>query len=302
MKTKLTALSSLLILPLLLFSACGEIDDAPSIDAPADMPMRVLSFNIRFDNPNDGPDAWPHRKDFVTDLIRFHKIDLVGTQEGLVHQLEEMEEMMPSFSWVGVGRDDGERGGEFSAIFYDTTRFALIEDDTFWLSDTPDVPGSIGWDAAITRVATWARFTDLENNRRFFVINTHFDHVGQEARVNSAKLMIEKVTELADGGPVIVMGDLNVTDQNEAYTIFADPNSRESALELFDGFYHSKHGHYGPTSTWNAFREIYPDRRIDFIFTDRHFAFLEHGVLADIRDGHFPSDHLPVLAEIIFTE
>lgn len=282
------------------FTACGDMEESPIVTTPAEKPMRVLSFNIRFDNPNDGPDAWPHRKDFVTDLIRFHKIDLVGTQEGLVHQLEEMEEMMPGFAWVGVGRDDGGREGEFSAIFYDTGRFELIEEDTFWLSDNPQEPGSIGWDAAITRVATWARFIDLENNRRFFVINTHFDHVGQEARVNSAGLIIEKVTELAGDDPIVVMGDLNVTEENEAYTIFADPDSRPSDLELFDGFYHSKHGHYGPTSTWNAFREIYPDRRIDFIFTDAAFTFLEHGILADIRDGHFPSDHLPVLAEIKF--
>ncbi|MCC5940323.1 MAG: hypothetical protein JJU37_02190 [Balneolaceae bacterium] len=149
------------------FTACGDMEEGPTVTTPAEKPMRVLSFNIRFDNPNDGPDAWPHRKEFVTALIRFHKIDLVGTQEGLVHQLEEMEEMMPGFAWVGVGRDDGGREGEFSAIFYDTERFELIEEDTFWLSGNPDEPGSIGWDAAITRVATWARFIDLENNRRF---------------------------------------------------------------------------------------------------------------------------------------
>lgn len=298
-------ISNLLILLILMpailtFSACGESGESSSDITTAEEPIRVLSFNIRFDNPNDGPDAWPHRKDFVTDLIRFHKLDLVGIQEGLVHQLDDMEEKLPGFTWVGVGRDDGERSGEFSAIFYNSERFNLIEEDTFWLSDTPEVPGSIGWDAAITRVATWARFLDLKNNRRFFVLNTHFDHVGQEARVNSAGLIIEKVSELAGGDPVIVMGDLNVTEQNEAYEIFTDPDSRDSDLELFDGFYHSKHGHYGPTSTWNAFERIFPDRRIDYIFTDRHFEFLEHGILADERDGHFPSDHLPVLAEIRF--
>ncbi len=284
------------------FSACGEVGETPSVTAPADQPLRVMSFNIRFDNPNDGPDAWPHRKDFVTDLIRFHKVDLLGIQEGLFHQLEEMEQMMPGFAWIGAGRDDGERAGEFSAIFYKTDRFELIEEDTFWLSDTPDEPGSIGWDAAITRVATWARFLDLENNRVFFVLNTHFDHVGQEARVESAGLIIEKVSELADGDPVIVMGDLNVTEENEAYQIFSDSETRSSDLELFDGFYHSIHGHYGATSTWNAFREVIPNRRIDYIFTNASFQFREHGILADVRDGRFPSDHLPVLAEILFVK
>ncbi len=261
-----------------------------------------MSFNIRFDNPNDGPDAWPHRKDFVAGMFRFHQVDLGGTQEGLFHQLEELDALLPEFAWVGVGRDDGERGGEFCAIYYRTDRFEVIEHGTFWLSETPDEPGSRGWDAALPRIVTWARLSDLANDRRFIVFNTHFDHRGREARLESARLIRSKATELAGDDPVIVMGDLNTTDSDEPYRALAEADAVPDQIRLYDGFYHSRHGHHGPTSTWNGFREIVPDRRIDFILADPGFTFIQHGILADIRDGRFPSDHLPVVADVTFAQ
>ncbi len=265
-------------------------------------PMRVMSFNIRFDNPNDGPDAWPHRKDFVASMFRFHQNDIVGTQEGLINQLEELDEMLPEFEWVGVGRDAGGREGEFCAIYYRTDRFELIEEDTFWLSETPDTPGSQGWDAALPRIVTWARLFDKKNDRSFIVFNTHFDHRGEEARRQSSELILQKVAELAGDDPVIVMGDLNAVEDQDPYQILAEADRGPVEIELFDGFYHSRYGHHGPTSTWNGFREIVPDRRIDYIFTDAGFSFIQHGILADIRDGHFPSDHLPVVADLEFSD
>ncbi|MCC5908203.1 MAG: endonuclease/exonuclease/phosphatase family protein [Balneolaceae bacterium] len=276
-------------------------DDSPSSEVVVE-PMRVMSFNIRFDNPDDGPNAWPHRKDFVASMFRFHQNDLVGTQEGLNNQLKELDEMLPEFDWVGIGRDAGDERGEFCAIYYRTERFDLLEDGTFWLSETPDEPGSQGWDAALPRIVTWARLFDKKNDRSFIVFNTHFDHRGQEARRKSSELILEKVAELADGDPVIVMGDLNAVEDQDPYRVLAEPDLGPVEIELFDGYYHSRFGHHGPTSTWNGFREIVPDRRIDYIFTDAGFSFVQHGILADIRDGHFPSDHLPVVADVKFTE
>jgi len=264
--------------------------------------MRVMSFNIRFDNPNDGPNAWPHRKDFVASMFRFHQADIVGTQEGLHNQLKDLEIMLPEFSWFGVGRDDGKEAGEFCAIYFRPDRFDFIEGDTFWLSETPEEPGSMSWDSAITRIVTWARLHDKTNNRRFIVFNTHYDHRGVQAREQSSILLLNQVNELANGDPVIVMGDLNVTEEQMAYRMLAEPDLHPGEMVLFDGFYHSTHGHHGPDTTWNGFNQILPDRRIDYIFVNHGFSVIQHGILADVREGRFPSDHLPVLAGIRFSE
>lgn len=267
-----------------------------------DHPIRIMTFNIRFDNPDDGPDAWPHRKDFVASMFRFHQNDIVGTQEGMHHQLVELDEMLPEFEWVGVGRDAGDERGEFCAIYYRPDRFELIEEDTFWLSETPDVPGSMGWDTAITRITTWARFFDKKNNRRMIVFNTHYDHRGAQARIESSRLILRKIEEIAQGDPVIFIGDLNTTENDEPYKIITRPDEETDEPKLYDGFYHSVHGHHGPASTWNGFERIFPDRRIDYIFVDSNLTVKQHAILADIRDGHFPSDHLPVVADIIFND
>lgn len=291
---------TILFFALILFSGCAEAGRTTDRSAEINESMRVMSFNIRFDNPDDGPDAWPHRKDFVASMFRFHNNDLVGTQEGLFTQLEDLDEMLPEFDWVGIGRDAGDERGEFCAIYYRTDRFELIENDTFWLSETPDEPGSQGWDAALPRIVTWARLLDKKNGRRFIVFNTHFDHRGQEARRNSSELILQKVDELSGGDPVIVMGDLNAVEEQDPYKVLADPELGPVRIELFDGFYHSLHGHHGPASTWNGFDRIFPDRRIDYIFVNSNFSVIQHGILADIRDGHFPSDHLPVVADLTF--
>lgn len=259
--------------------------------------FRVISFNIRFDNPDDGPDAWPNRKDNVASVVRLHEADIVGTQEGLLHQLEDMDERLPGFAWIGVGRDAGGDEGEFSAIFYRTTRFEVLKESTFWLSEEPEEPGSVGWDAALPRIVTWAEMEDRESGRRFFVFNTHFDHQGEEARLESARLIREKIREVAGEAPVVLMGDLNTTEQDPPYQVLAE----EDELMLRDGFYVSEHPHHGPTSTWNGFERIHPERRIDYVFVGESFAVHQHAILTDVWDeGRFPSDHLPVLAEIGF--
>jgi endonuclease/exonuclease/phosphatase family metal-dependent hydrolase len=258
--------------------------------------LRVMTFNIRYDNPDDGENAWPHRKDFVASTIRLHLADVVGVQEALEHQLEDLMEMVPEMSWVGTGRNaDG--GGEFSAILYSSERLEVLEHDTFWLSETPDVPGSQSWDAMLPRIATWAKFRDVESNKEFLVLNTHFDHRGPQARVESAKQIMNRVSDIAEGLPIVVMGDLNTTENDEPYSILSE-NSLPDGRKILDGYYHSVHGHHGPSSTWTGFKSILPDRRIDYIFVSDDVTIHQHAALADQREGRFPSDHLPVLAEI----
>src|SRR6056297_2032192 len=164
--------------------------------------ITIMSYNIRYDNPDDGINAWPNRQDHVAEIMAdIYSADIIGVQEALKHQLDDLQARMPGYSWVGVGRDDGRDKGEFSPIFYKTDRFDLIATNTFWLSQTPDRPGSRSWDAAITRIATWARLSDHESGREFYVINTHFDHRGEEARVKSAQLITEFIGGLDDGVP-----------------------------------------------------------------------------------------------------
>ena len=262
----------------------------------AALPLRVMSFNIRYDTPNDGVNAWPNRRDWVAGLIRFHAADAVGVQEALAHMLTELDTRLPGFARVGVGRADGRAGGEFSAILYRTDRLELLDSGTFWLSPTPEAPGSKGWDTAIERIATWARFRDRATGCRHLHLNTHFDHVGEQARQESARLIRRRLSALAPGLPWIVTGDLNSDPSSAAYRILTRDTIAGAAPPLADAFHASRNGHYGPTSTWTAFRAIEPGRRIDYVLTSVDVAVLSHGILPDSWDGRFPSDHLPVLA------
>jgi endonuclease/exonuclease/phosphatase family metal-dependent hydrolase len=151
--------------------------------------VNVMTFNIRYNTKNDSLNAWPYRKDNAASQIRFHNVHILGVQESLHEQMMDLSQLLLKYKYTGVGRDDGKIKGEYSAIFYDTTRLKLMESSTFWLSLTPDVPGSKSWDAAITRIVTWAKFKDAISKKIFYVFNTHFDHIGKEARRESAKLL-----------------------------------------------------------------------------------------------------------------
>lgn len=266
--------------------------------AAPDATVRVMTFNLRYDTPNDGPNAWPHRKDLAASMIRLHRADLVGVQEALRHQLDDLTQRLPGYAWVGVGRADGREGGEYSAILYRTDRFELLDSGTFWLSETPAVPGSKSWDAAIERIATWARFTDRETGKTFFHFNTHFDHIGAEARAESAKLILQRIADIAGARPVVLTGDFNATDASEPYRVLTGA-APGGPLALRDALHASEHGHHGPTSTWNGFEAVQPGQRIDYVFTSEGVRVRQHAALIDTWDGRFPSDHLPVLAEIV---
>lgn len=287
----------LLLIPLFLLTACQSMAPTSAPGRAEPDPMRVMTFNIRLNVASDAENAWPHRQDMVASVIRFHGADIIGVQEAFKEMLDATQERLPGFAWTGVGRADGREGGEYSAIFYRTDRFELQHLDTFWLSETPEVPGSKSWDAAIERIVTWGRFRERATGRTFYVFNTHFDHIGVQARIESARLLVERIPAIAGDLPVILMGDFNVVDSTEPYRILTGDSGQ---LALHDAMHRSEHGHHGPTSTWNGFQEIVPERRIDFIFVDDAVRVLQHGILADHVDGRWPSDHLPVLAEITF--
>jgi endonuclease/exonuclease/phosphatase family metal-dependent hydrolase len=270
-------------------------DPASSPTAP---PLRIMTFNLRLDLASDGPNAWPYRRDWVASLIRFHAPDAIGVQEALAHMLSELDSRLPGFARVGVGRADGRAGGEFSAILYRTDRLELLDTGTFWLSPTPEVAGSKGWDAAIERIATWARFRDRRTGCSHLHLNTHFDHIGEQARQESARLIRQRISALAGDLPIIVTGDLNADPQSAPYRIFTRDTIVAASAPLLDTFTASSGGHYGPTSTWTAFKAIEPGRRIDYVLVSTHVPVLTHGILPDSWDGRFPSDHLPVLAAI----
>ena len=270
---------------------------APRVAAASAPPLRVMTFNIRYDNPADGVNAWPNRKDWVASLVRFHGADVVGVQEALAHMLTDLDARLPGFARVGVGRTDGRTKGEFSAILYRTDRLALLDSGTFWLSPTPQTVGSKGWDAAIERVATWARFRDRVTGCSHLHLNTHFDHIGEQARQESARLIRRRLATLANGLPVVMTGDLNTDPTSASYRILSR-DTIDALPPLADGFVVSRSGNYGPTSSWTAFKAIEPGRRIDYILVSAPVAVLTHGILPDSWDGRFPSDHLPVLASL----
>lgn len=254
-------------------------------------PLEAMTYNIRYDTPDDGSNAWEFRRARVAGLLRFYEPDVLGLQEAEQHQLRYLAEALPGYRYVGAGRDDGLAGGEFAAIFYDTRRLDLLEDGTFWLSETPAVP-SIGWDAALKRVCTYARFEDLATSRQFWVFNAHFDHQGAVARSKSATLIRNEIERLnADGIPVLLMGDFNALPESEPLAILAagfDDSQRAAS-----------HVRLGPEGTFAGFR-VGGDltRRIDYILTSSgDWDVTRYAVLSHSQDAYYPSDHLPVFVE-----
>ena len=258
--------------------------------------ITVMSYNIRYDNPGDGENAWPNRKDHVAEMIGSrYTADIAGLQEVLARQLNDLETRLPDYDWVGVGRDDGKEKGEFSPIFYRSDKFDLIATNTFWLSENPQIPGSKSWDTAITRIVTWAKFKDKDFGREFYFFNTHFDHRGEQARIESAKVLVNHVKMISKDLPVMITGDFNVNERTEAYAIMKQEES------IHDARYLSETPHEGPTTSSNNWVEMRdPESRIDYVFVNDHVRVLSHKILDDQFDGHFPSDHLPVLSTIRF--
>lgn len=252
----------------------------------------VMSYNIKFANENDGENSWSKRKDHITNQIKFYEPEIFGVQEALVSQLKYFQAEMDNYEFVGVGRDDGKEAGEFSAIFYNSQEFEVLENNTFWLSETPDEI-SVGWDAAMERVCTYAKFKDKNSGKFFWVFNTHFDHVGEKARENSAQLIWEKISTLnKENLPVILMGDLNLEPDTSGIQFLMHKMNDSKTVAGLD---------FGPDGTFNGYNFKEPvTRRIDYIFVSDNIEVKKYAVLSDIKDLRYPSDHLPVFIELEF--
>jgi endonuclease/exonuclease/phosphatase family metal-dependent hydrolase len=251
----------------------------------------VMTFNLRYDNPADGLDKWENRRTELIGMIKHYSPRILGIQEGLVNQVEYLAQQLSGYRYVGVGRDDGRQKGEFSAIFYDTTLFKALGSGTFWLSETPDKP-SVGWDAALERICTWVQLEDIHNKSRCWVFNTHFDHIGKKARIESANLIVRKIKELNLAHlPVILMGDFNSGPGSDPILILRSQLTEASVI--------SAKPLYGPKGTFNSFSPSNAvDECIDFIFVSSFFVESCTHIDDKKNDNHCLSDHYPVLAEL----
>ncbi len=249
-----------------------------------------MSFNIRYDNKDDGLDSWSHRQHDIANYIEKVSPAILGIQEGLHHQVEFLNTYLEDYKYVGVGRDDGLTKGEYCAIFYSIQSVSLLESGTFWLSETPTLV-SIGWDAALERICTYGLFENKSTKQRFWVFNTHFDHKGVLAREHSAALIIDKIQKINNEQlSVVLMGDFNATPEKAPIAIFNE--------HMDDGLEISKQPPSGPVGTFNGFREETENRRIDYIFTSKFSVDSYSHEDARTRQNKYLSDHLPILISV----
>jgi endonuclease/exonuclease/phosphatase family metal-dependent hydrolase len=252
--------------------------------------MNVITYNIRYNNPGDGENGWPKRREAVIKLLKTHKADIFCVQEALFDQVMNLKDGMKTFDYVGVGRDDGNVNGEFSAIFYNSHRYTLLENGTFWLSKTPQTPTK-SWDAALNRICTWARLKENDTYKTFYVFNTHFDHIGVTARIRSAELILKKISEIADRkDPLLLTGDFNLTPEERPLLVIKQKlkDARQITIEAPKG----------PMGTFNEFDiQSKLEKRIDYIFVNKMVEVNNYKVITDSNNNRYPSDHLPVWIE-----
>ena len=255
--------------------------------------MYVLTYNIRYDNPGDGINSWPNRRNHVAALIASRQPEVFGLQEALPGQVKDIAYRMKEYAWIGAGRDDGKTGGELTPVFYNINLIRLLNAGHFWLSESPEIP-SRGWDAEFKRVCTWAKFWHNSESREFFLFNTHFDHSGTIAREESARLMIEKVASINyENLPLILTGDFNLTPDSHPIATIKTKLCDTADIQFPE--YPDKAG------TFNDFNTSLPaHKRIDYIFVNEKIIVQDYKILKDAPENRYPSDHFPVLVNLSF--
>jgi len=254
-------------------------------------PHSIISYNIRYDNNWDVENSWKMRRSKISQILIQYSPSIIGIQEGLLNQVQYIDSSLINYDYVGVGRDDGIEKGEFCAIYFDTTRYVLLNNSTFWLSETPDTI-SIGWDAALERICTYGLFNNRITKEEFWVFNTHFDHIGVIARKKSSELILKRIKKInRQSLPVILMGDFNSLPNS--------PPVKEIKTELSDALRISMEKLQGPRGTFNGFNEGLPiEKRIDYIFTN-NLKVLSYAHINDrLNNNRHISDHLPVMIKI----
>lgn len=281
----------------IIFWAFTTIANLQSIEAQS---FKAMSFNIRYDEPDDSLQNWNYRKAFVGNIIRFYDVDIVGLQEVLVQQRNDLQRMLPGYQGIGVGREDGKEGGEFAAIFFKPDLFRVIRCGTFWLSQTPEKV-SIGWDADVPRIVTWAIFADQQSGRELAFFNTHFARgVQTKARNEGAKVLLAKIKDIAADRDVVVTGDFNSTPESEPVRIITES---ESVINLIDSKCKAEII-YGPQYTSHGFGRVSAEsgKIIDYVFVLQKMKVKRHGILAEMLNSTYSSDHYPILVEMEFSE
>jgi len=280
--------------------------DSPDQITPDRLELNVLTFNIRYGTANDGENRWDNRRDMVFDVLQNHAPDLVGLQEALRFQLDQIAAALPEFAEVGVGRDDGRTAGEYAAILFRRDRFALLDSGTFWLSDTPEITASKHWGNSITRICTWARLIDKQTAHSFYFFNTHFDHRSQPSRLQSAALITQRILAREHPDPFVLTGDFNAAEDNPAIQylkgstdLTGNPHGNLTPLPLIDTF-RARHPNAEHVGTAGGFEVRDPPRgaKIDYIFTATDHRILQADIIHDQKNNRYPSDHRPVTAQI----
>ncbi|HUV00783.1 MAG TPA: endonuclease/exonuclease/phosphatase family protein [Bacteroidales bacterium] len=273
---------------LIFLKGCSDKSDEYAI--------KVITFNIRYDNPRDSVNAWPNRAPMVRRFIEEEKPDIIGMQEVLLHQYNLLDSVLNDYSSVGVGRSDGVKAGEMNPVFYRKDRFDIIRTKTFWLSETPEIAGSQAWGANLPRIVTWMELSDKNTQEHIFLFNTHFAHDSDSARIMSSELLLNKVDSIASGFPFVITGDFNMLHSSTGYDILTGP--RESVPLLIDTYAVSEKRHTGPAYTFNGFSEKASAGRIDYIFVRNGMRVLEHRTFIKKEHGIYISDHWPVMAVV----
>lgn len=265
-----------------------------SVAVAQEREMKIASFNIRYSNDSDykAGNGWQNRCPVVASMIQFYDWDIIGAQECLINQLNDLKPLLPAYDFIGVGREDGNTAGEYAAIFYKTAKYTVLNQGHFWLSKTPDVP-SVGWDAVLKRICTWVQLEEKSTGFRFFAFNLHYDHKGEKSRRLASELTLQKIREIAGNNPVMLTGDFNQDQDSEGYKTFL------SSGFLYDSYLYAP-VIYVPNGTFNAFHfDTISRQRIDHVFISAAFRVQRYGILTDIywhdQAPHFPSDHFPVM-------
>lgn len=259
-------------------------------------PLRVMSFNIRYGTAGDGENSWPLRRDLVIRTIRGFQPDLLGVQEALTFQCEFLQRELPGYGFHGVGRDDGQKEGEYCGIYYRQDRFELVDAGHFWLSETPSVPGSVSWDSSLTRMLSWVVLRDREaGGREFVYANTHFDHRGQQARLESARLIRRRAAEILPQTPAILTGDFNTTEDGAPYAALVEGDAADRT-RLIDAYRTVHPERQKNEATFGGWKLVPEGSRIDWILHSDHFTAVEAHIDQTNDGGRFPSDHYPVEA------
>lgn len=273
----------------------------PAALAAESVPLPVMSFNIRYGTADDGEDSWPLRRGLALEVIGDFGPAILGVQEALRFQLDEIREAFPHLGVAGAGRDDGGQAGEHAAVLFDTRRLEFLASGTEWLSDTPDVPGSTSWGNRITRIVTWARFRDRASGRAFYAYNTHWDHESQASRERSARAVLELIQRRSPRDPFVVMGDFNAGENNPAFQALAAGTSRDGPLVDVFRVIHPTAAQVG---TFHGFTGQPGPDRIDAIFASPGWSVESAEIVrTHVEEGdriRYPSDHFPVTARLRF--